>query len=291
MAVRGQELEAEVYQAEHIEQVLAEMAQNFPRYFEGFAQQPLTPLFEQQIAAYEKLRQKYSAYLDLEALDEFEADPNAFKRHTRNDCPIIHYALMSTDEAMKDYQYQFSMRSGRELLDAVRNIAEFGLSYAAHFQDDVHEAVGYYCDLGLEPLDEGRYGCLGVIGYGVQSNMLYGRYARCFAHRTQAAVWAFYFLSGRKTFGLLDGSEFLMANPNTGVCEQNYFYPAELFGFYSLKVYMMLRSACRAQGVVLQDHYRYVYLSGFSDYIAEVHAEDINVLKRSSEYVESRPWF
>ena len=289
--LKGNELERQVYQPVHIQQVLAEIEYNFPGYFRSFAQQPLEPVFSNHIQGHEKEQEVYREYLDLEVLDEFEYDPNAFKSHTRKRCPIIRRCLNSPDEIMKAYQKSFNTVTGRQLLDTVRNIAEFGISYAADFNDEDHENVATHGDLGLEPLNDERCQCLGVIGYGIQSSLLYGLYPRNFAHRSQDAVWSLYFLSGRKDFGLEDGPEFLMVRPDEGTCEQNFFYPAELFGFYALGVYVMLELACEDLGITFEDRCRYIYLSRFCDHVADTHREDINAYKWNSEYVESRPWF
>lgn len=289
--IRDKELEPQVYEAEHIQQVLSEIASHFTEYWETFAEQPLAPVFDKQIEAYLKERDAYREYLDLDALTEYDYDPNAFKSHTRKRCPIIRRCLMSPDEVMKAYRKSFSGVIGRQLLDVVRHIAEFGRSYRAHFDDTAHESASSYDDLGLEPLNEDQYGCSGVIGYGVQSSLLYGIYAREFAHRSQAAVWSLYFLSGRKDFGLSDGSEFLMIRPNDGICEQNFFYPAELFGYYALQVYKMVKAGCRDRGLTVQNRFRYIYLNVFCDHVADTHRNDINTYRRSSEYVESQPWF
>lgn len=289
--IRGNKLEEQVYDPEHIEQVLAEIDLLFMEYFTRFAKRSPEAVFKKYQEDYEKEHKVYREYLGIESLLEYEFDPNAFKKHTRNHCPIIHRCLQSPDEVMKQYRKSFSLVSGRQLLDAIRNIAAFGLEYVTSFDDEAHERAATFKDLGLEPLNESKYGCTGVIGYGVQSSMLYGRYARNFAHRSQNAVWALYFLSGRKDFGLLDGSEFLIAEPARGICEQNYFYPAELFGFYSLHVFKRLKSACEALHLTLYDLSRYTYLDAFNDFVADTHRENINIFTRSSTDVESQPWF
>jgi len=289
--IRGNEIEEEVYEPGHIQQVLAEITGNFAGYFKGFSQHSLNAVFEEHIRDCEKEQEAYQDYLDLKALDEFEYDPSAFKDETQSRCPIIRRCLMSQDEVMKDYRRSFYAATGRKLLDTVRNIAEFGVSYVAHFHDETHEGAESYADLGLEPLNEVEYGCPGVIGYGVQASLLHGTYPRSFAHRSQNAVWSLYFLSGRNDFGLSDGSEFLMVRPKEGTCEQNFFYPAELFGFYALRLFLELKPACAEMGVTLEDRYRYVYLSSFCDHVADGHRDDINAYRWSSEHVESQPWF
>ena len=82
-----------------------------------------------------------------------------------------------------------------------------------------------------------------------------------------------------------------MVQPDHGTCEQNYFYPPELFGFYAVQVYRLLESGCSDRGITFADRYRYIYLDKFCDHVGDVHREDINTYKWSSEDVESRPWF
>ncbi|MBK7919034.1 MAG: hypothetical protein IPJ94_22790 [Chloroflexi bacterium] len=289
--IRGKDLEKQVYESEHIQQVTAEITANFPDYFTFFAQEELKSVFRERIKDYQKEQDAYREYLNLQALEEYDQyDPNAFKSHTRKNCPIIRRCLMSQDEVMKDYKISFNNVTGRQLLNAVSNIARFGRSYQVGFNDETHEAATTPEDLSLETLNQTEYGCGGVIGYGIQSSLLYGVFPRTFAHRSQNAVWALYFLSGRKDFDLQDGSEFLMVHASTGTCEQNYFYPAELFGFYALHVYRLLKAACKEEGINFVNHYRYIYLSAFCDFIANRHREHINIFKRSSDYVESH-WF
>ena len=126
-------------------------------------------------------------------------------------------------------------------------------------------------------------GCPGVIGYGIQSMLLYGQYPHVFAHRSQNAVWSLYFLTNRKGFGLKDDSEFMMVLPEYNKCDQNYFYPADLFGFYALKLFLMLKTALSSTDLELETRYRYIYLSSFCDYVAEQHKDDIAVFKWSSD--------
>jgi hypothetical protein len=287
----GNELEEQVYSQSHIAEVLAEIGKQFPKYFETFKnKQPVQGLMDKAIQGYLKDRERYREYLSIPSLMDYEDDPNAFKRMTRNKCVIIHGCLMSRDDVMKKYKISFNNVAGRDLLNTVRNLAEFGLNYAADFNDDAHEKAEIFAQLGLKGLEEDKYYCIGVVGYGIQSALLYGRYGHAFAYRAQDAVWSLYFLSNRLKFGLQDDSEFLMVHPRLGTCEQNYFYPPELFGFYSLKVYLMLKEACANIGVTLYPNYRYVYLSQFFSSVATDHRNDINTLKWSSDNVENH-WF
>lgn len=288
--IRGNDLEQQVYDPVHRERVIEALTEIFPTYFSTFANKPLDDLFKEYMEKHANEQDAYRDYIDRLALQEFEYDPNAFKSHTRKRCPIIQRCLWAQDEVMKAYKRSFNNITGRQLLNAVGKIADFAIKYVANFDDEAHEAAETPDDLGINQLNEPEYGCGGVIGYGIQSSMLYGVYPWCFAHRSQNAVWSLYFLSGGKDFGLEDGSEFMMAQPEHGTCEQNYFYPAELFGFYALQVYRLLKEACADAGIKFHDRNRYIYLSAFCDHVAERHRDDIKMFKRSSDYVEAH-WF
>lgn len=285
--LRGHELEKKVFDSDHIQKVLKEIESTFPLVFAQFCSRPIEPIFTQAIKDFEKEQSSYREYLDLRSLNEFDDNPNAFKRETKTKCPIIRRCLMSQDEVMKQYKISFNEVSGRQLLDGVKLIAQFGLDYVIAFDDSRHEKVNSYDQLGLAPLNEPGYGAPGVIGYGVQSSLLYGKYPHAFAHRSQNAVWSLYFITNRKNFGLEDDSEFLMVQPKYNTCEQNFFYPADLFGFYALKLYLLLKNACETHGIRFYDRHRYIYLSAFTDFIASQHREDIGCLKWSSDDVEN----
>mgnify|MGYP001025139297 CR=1 FL=1 len=289
--IRGKELEEKVFEKDHINRVVSELKKDFMLYFETFKQKPINILFEKYVSKHKSEQDAYAEYLNMNILNEFEYDPNAFKSYTKKKCPIIRNCLWSQDEIMKDYKRAFNEISGREILDAVKMISQFGEKYVSEFNDEEHEDAAYPNDLRLETLNESEYGTHGVIGYGIQSTLLYGLYPREFAHRSQNSVWSLYFLSNRKDFGLEDDSEFLMVQVEKGTIEQNFLYPAQLFGFYELQVYLMLKYACEDLDLCFDNAFRYIYLDSFNDHVADQHRSDINCYRRSSEDVESQPWF
>jgi hypothetical protein len=287
--MQGANIDPILYEEGHIQKVLAELELTFPKYFEKFFMKEARKKFQGEIESYLKEQAAYEEYMDLETLKEFEFDPNAFKGETRSQCPIVRRCLGSQEEYMKSYKRSFNSTTGRTLLDTVTRIAQFGQQYVNTFDHTTHEAATSVEDLQLSTLNEGEYFAFGVIGYGVQSSLLYGLYPYAFAHRSQNAMWALYFMTNHKDFGCQDASEFLQVKVDT--CEQNYFYPADLFGFYSLKLFLLLKEACVAKGLVLLSEYRYIYLSAFSSFVGEIHTDDKDALKRSSTDVESQPWF
>ncbi len=282
----GEKLSEQVYQADHIKKVLSVIQNEFPKYFATFDN--ATALFNEAIKLHSKELEIYQKFMDLDTLDEYEEDPNTFKRETKANCPIIRRCLMSQDEIMNGYKRSFSSVTGQDLLYTVYNIAQFGEQYIKDFDSKSHEISKSYEDLQLEDLPSEDYTCIGVVGYGIQSTLLHSLYPYAFAHRSQNAVWALYFLSGRKDFGLgEDGSEFLMVRPQYGTCEQNYLYPPELFGYYALQIYLMLKKADPAFKKLFKDKYRYIYLDAFFDHVANTHKADINALKWTSEDVDN----
>lgn len=287
---RGSQLEDLVFDPTHIQDVLNVMKKTFAKYFTSFSNENIQLQFTAAIKNFEHEQERYLNYLDKDALEEYEDDPNAFKKHTRNNCPIIHRCLMSNDEVMNDYKASFNRISGRDLLDTVQNISKFGTKYAKKFDHTKHEKIKSFEELGLEPLATEELTAAGVVGYGIQSNFLYMIHPHAFAYRAQDAVWSLFFLSDKQKFGFEEGSEFVIYATEYGTGEQNFLYPPELFGFYMLKIYLLLKEACRAEGIKFKNEYRYVYLDTFVKHVADVERSSINFLKKSSEYVENH-WF
>jgi len=282
----NEEFEKAIFEPDHINLVLAEIESSFPKYFSHFLKRSPVDIFDREIMAHEKALPLYRRYLDLEYLRNYTGDTQTFKNFTKDYCPVIWACLRSPDDKMNKYKASFYAMKGDRLLNTVKNIAEFGENYVRAFDGDEHESSSSYQDLNLNDLNSGEYGCGGVIGYGVQSALLYGRYQQAFAHRSQNAVWSLYFLTKGRKFGLYDCSEFMRVQPDQSTCAQNYFYPAELFGFYALHLYLLLKQACAGSGIPLAPQYRYVYLSAFTDYIAQIHNEDIGIFEHNSDVRE-----
>lgn len=282
---KGSQLDDKIFDSDHIREVLVVIQKTFPKYFASFISENAQMQFAAAIQEFEHEQERYLKYFDEEALEEYEDDPNAFKKHTRNNCPIIHRCLMSNDEIMNDYKSSFNLVSGRELLDTVQGIAKFGKKYNRKFDHASHDKIKGFDELGLDSLAE--LTCAGVVGYGIQSNFLYMLYPHAFAYRAQDAVWSLFFLSDKQKFDFEEGSEFVIYATEYGTGEQNYLYPPELFGFYMLKIYLMLKEACRAEGIKFKNEYRYIYLDTFARHVANTERNSINFLKKSSDYVET----
>lgn len=305
------ELGERVYEKEHIRQVLTEIEKNFPGYFESFIKQDsivdefknssfritikrsrspeqyVEEIFNETISSFENEQPRYQKSLDLEVLEEYEDDPNAFKIDLMKKCPIVLRCMRSTEKEMRKYQAEYRAKSGQELLSVTTEIIKFGRKYISNFENEQYELVNSVEGLKLSDLTmEEKYISYRVIGGGIKSHFLYSLYPHAFANRSQNSIWSLYFLSGRKNFGFKDDSEFLMIDTkNTNefdnyVTQQNYFYPYDLFSFYALGVYHLLKTQCKQLGFHFDAQYRYIYVDTFFNFIAEEkHGRDIYLLK------------
>ena len=191
---------------------------------------------------------------------------------------------------MKKYKISFNGTTGQDLLIVVQNIVMFSQEYMDNFDDEIHESCENVDDLELKELIDHNYFIAGVIGNGIQSHFLFSLYPNIFPNRGQNAIWALYFLSGKKSFGFEEASEFLLIDVDAlnysdkSVTQQNYHYPYDLFCFYALKLYLILKESCRQKGYFFQKNYRYIYLDTFFNHIAKIHQNDINLLKGNDDY-------
>jgi hypothetical protein len=309
------EIDVEAYESEHIERVLAAITTHFQESFDIFSKpiqkelsisipsdspfrithakskksstpQFLTKIFSDSIKSFENEHERYKSFFDIDALMEYEIDPNSFKGNLRRECPIIRRCLNSPEREMERYKAHFQQKTGEELWRVITNIIKFGLSFNEQFDSNKHESVIAVQELGLDELLMDEYISYQVIGGGIKSHFLYSLYPHAFANRSQNALWALYFLSGKESFGLKDDSEFLMIDTDKGTTQQNYHYPYDLFAFYALKIFLLLKQACNKLNLSLEQRYRYVYLDTFLESIASHHENDIHTLKRAAEYAE-----
>lgn len=263
----------------HMQEVLVEIEKNFPKYFTSYWKPPKKRkhAIQEALDEFLKIQPKYQDFLDLETLEEYGEDPSGFKGDIKKDVPIIQGAYHSRDEAMKKYKISFNGAKGIDLLTTTTKIAEFGKNYMAEFDDDLHELCETPEDMRLAELQEEAYFSSGVIGEGIKAHFLYCLYPNAFPNRGQNAIWSLYFLTNKKEFGFWDGSEFLMIDVGQSTIQQNFLYPYDLFCFYALKIYLMLREWCAAeQDYHFDSSYRYVYLQNFFDHIVATHEGDIS---------------
>ena len=302
------------YEEDHVQTVLSEIKKNFEEYFGRFVEtgagasitgesferlqkhfgvskskkkssknlsENYIAIIREGIDEFEKDRQSYLDIFDQELLEEYEEDSSTFKSIVlKNQCPVIRktYANKRAKELDK-YRHDFNLADAEYLLQVVTNLCTFAEEYADTAYDaETYENAGAYQDLQLSLLDTEEYTAFGVIGGGIKTRMLYKVNPMCFPSRSRSALWALWYLTGKKDFGCRMDSEFLMIDVRKIITQQNYFYPYELFAFYAFEIYKMLRDKAAEMGAHIDPEYRYVVVDSFFDYVAGEHESEINVM-------------
>lgn len=309
-------VEAACYEEAHIQAVLSEIKQNFEAYFPPFIETQagkalsgeqfnrlrqrfgvqraggsvrLDPsasfknIIRTSIDEFEHDRDSYARILNPEALEEYKEDPNTFKTIVLGtQCPVIRKTLVNRKAKELDkYRLDFRHSDADGLLGVVTRLCSFAADYVAEVYNPLeYELCSNYHELELKLLDTPDYTYFGVIGGGIKTMMLYKLNPMVFSSRSRNAVWALWFLSGKKDFGCRMDSEFLMINVDKVITQQNYYYPYELFAYYAFEVYKMLRDKAVKLNAYIDPAYRYVIVDAFFDYVASEHQEEIRLLSQ-----------
>lgn len=241
-----------------------------------------TAVILKSIEEFKKDRQKYIDLLDPELLEEDDDYPSFKNKTLKNECPIIHSTLFSQIEELKEYKIKFNAAAPKDLYDVVSNLSQFSRDYYSSYDETAYQNITSYEELGLSVLETSgdTYTAYGVIGGGIRSHILYKNHPECFPNRSQWALWALWFLSNNETFGCEMESEFLMIDLKQNITQQNYFYPYDLFTFYAYHIYKLLNNKAAELGVEIDPAYKYVVVNEFLNYVTNLHAEDISLLRR-----------
>lgn len=304
------------YDDAHVEKVINEIRKNFDGYFEQFIQTEAgagvsdrafkdlqkafgtkavtkssmkngSKAFKNIIAEahkeFEKDRQKYLDIFDVDTLEEYQDDPAYFKSQVlKIECPIIHATLFNRyAKELDKYRGQFNIAVPQELLSVVTALCEFSEDYMKNVYDvDTYDDIDTIDDLSLSPLDQDeKYTVYGVIGGGIKSHMLFKVHPAAFPNRSRSALWAMWYLTGKKSFGCRMDSEFLMIDVDKLITQQNYFYPYDLFSFYALELSCLLKQKAESMNAYIDPEYRYVIVDVFLDFVAKQHQEETDLLK------------
>ncbi|CAM3273559.1 hypothetical protein FITA111629_14005 [Filibacter tadaridae] len=310
------DIEEVCYEPDHMKQVSEEIKKQFDRYFKlyleteaaskitaekligiaeavGSTQTPkikkvtdqgemYKSIVKEAINNFEKDRDSYLEIMDDEALEEHEEDPPNFKSTVlKNTCPIIRVTLQNKRAKELDkYRAEFRRSDPNKLLSVVTNLSNFATEYIENNYDkETYEDIQSLDELGFSPLDTSEYTAFGVIGGGIKSHLVYKTNPAVFPNRSRDAIWALWYLTGKKTFDCHEDSEFLMIDTEKNITQQNFFYPYELFSFYALQTYRMMKEEAGNLDVYLNPDYRYVFVESFLSFVAHMHNEEINFLK------------
>ena len=238
-------------------------------------------IISEAIDDFEKDQDDYLAFFQEEVLEDYDEDADTFKsKILRNECPIIRKTIANRSAKELDkYRVSFSLADPNDLLSVVYNLCLFGNEYDRKYNSETYESIESYQELGMAPLDTDDYTAYGVIGGGIKTHLLFKVHPALFPNRSRSAIWALWYLTGKKSFGCKTDSEFLMIDVEKSITQQNYFYPYELFAFYAFEIYKMLKDKATEFDAYIDPAYRYVIVDDFLEFVASEHQEEIDLLK------------
>jgi hypothetical protein len=249
-------------------------------------------LFEEAVENYEAEAQHYRAFFDSEVLEEFrEDDPDSFKTELSKKCPVIRYTLNSRLEDLKEWKYKYHATHSKKMLETFGHLLALGEEYESdRGKESKFDKYDSPAAFEMEDFNEEVTGVPGVIGGGIKTAVLHHMNARIFANRSSRALFGLYFMTAKQTFKLRSKtSEFLMIDDKLNGRDlniredHNYWYPYELFAFYALRLFRLLRGASRERGYELDSTFRFVYVQTFLDHVCDENGEDMKVLKGVDE--------
>ena len=301
----------------HVAHVWAEIKHTLPRYWELFVSKERNERQEVRLAAhfgasynapsdamivaesfaeavrhYEDTSKTYRDFFDPEAMAEFGDDPNSFKTYLSRDVPVIAGGLRQRSPELKEWQQLFWAASSKELLEVFCNVLDFRDDWVEIQPESTYVMHKEPSEFGLDPLDKDTSMMLErVVGRGIKGIILYHLNARVFPRRARPGIYALYFLSGKKDFGLASRtSEFLMIddkNPVSNgsfIMEHNYYYSFGLYSLYALKLFRWLDKQVQGLGGALDPKVRYVYIAHFLDSVLAEHADDIKLMRAHDRF-------
>jgi hypothetical protein len=309
------------YEAEHIENVWAEMLQTIPVYFSRYIEtaggksvignseieklvkefgstdkpkskpkdtrKTLTLLLEEAISDFEKDRKDYQDILAIDSLEEYKHGVGAFKNTVlKNQIPIIRKTLQNKQAKELDrFRRDFSHAEAGELFRVTSNIVNLAVEKRVDWYDEQDfEEISYCEDLGYCQFDdEENYIVHGVIGGGIKSHFIYKMFPEMYPYRSREALWALYYLTNKKPLGCKEDSQFLMIDMKKNITQQNYYYPYGLFAFYALRIFNKLKDFYAKENICLPTEYRFVIVDNFLSFTSRMHQPEIDLLKQGSQ--------
>lgn len=252
----------------------------------------LAPVFERALSAYEKEAQKYRVFFDVEAMEEYQDDPNSFKQGLMRDVPVIANTLRQRRKELAEWQKHFKIAKGRDLLEIFANVLDFTGEWIEQHPPASYRDIDDPSSFGLDALDDDETMSMqNVVGMGIKSIVLYHLHPDRLPARGRDGLYGLYFLSGRGDFGLPSGSsEFLMVNDlnpasdGSLIMDQNYWYPYGLYSLYALRVFRWMEQRLAEVGMVLDQAMRYVYVDRFFEAVCDSHEADLKTMRAHERF-------
>lgn len=306
------------YDMDHINQVIEEIKKNIPEYFQRYIEteagsivteseisilakalgsnstpktkvknyrEILNRIQQQAIEDFESDRDDYLEIFNQEALDDYGTDVGSFKYTVlKNQVPIIRKTLQNkAAKELDKYRQAFKDSQPGTLFSVSKKLVEIANDWRDNWYDSENfEALVTIEDMDYYELDKEECLAFGVIGGGIKSTFIYKLFPFMFPVRSREAIWALWYLSGKKKFGCKEDSEFLMINIDKLTTQQNYFYPYALFSFYALKIFLELKKLFLRYGVEISTEYRFVIVESFLSFVGLYHQDETNLLKQNN---------
>lgn len=249
-------------------------------------------VFEDAVGKYEKEAEKYRRFFNPSALDEYHDDPNSFKQGLAREVPVIANTLRQRSAELKEWQMHFRAARAKDLLATFSNVTDYIADWSSSHPLSVYSTLDSPAAFDLDSLDndESMY-LINVIGMGIKSIVLYHLDPARLPARGRIGLYALYFLSEKKNFGLPSKtSEFLMINDvspasdGSIVMDQNYYYPYGTYSMYALRVYRWICERGVALGYTPDDSMRYVIVDRFFQGICDEHSEDVKTMRAHERF-------
>lgn len=297
-----------IQEIEHITIVDAEIKKSFDSYFKKITQSEISSglktsndekfawstLITKYLEGFKKESKKYKGFFSEDNMEDYEEmdDAKVFKNDLRNECPIIHKTLFSKMEELQKWKEDFAHCKAQELLDIFFNFLDFSNDYseknsAKNYNEFlIKEDFNEYSNLS----EEEDFVLRNVIGAGIRTTIIYNLHPSHFCKSVRRTLYGLYFLtndihgktpSRTSEFTMIDDNIKNAGNRNSTRSlriEHNYWYPYNLFMFYTNSVYILLEEELTKLGISLDSNYRFVYVNMFLELICAENSEYVTTM-------------
>lgn len=297
-----------VEDATHIQQILKELDENVPFYFEK-----ITNLFRNEesgipynekiiwnkliidgITKFEKESQSYQKFFSENHMEEFEEidDAKVFKSELKKECPIIRKSLMSKMEELQKWKEDFAMAKAQDLFETFANFIDFMRDYSDSVQNVDYNTLETPEDFEVlyEFSNDEDLTLQKVIGSGIKTTVVYNIMPQLFCKSVRRTLYGLSFLTSNihnlmpsrtSEFIMMDDTDINKGKRNASSnfrMEHNYWYPFNIFMLYTNHIYKITEKLIRNIGIDLEPKYRFVYVNLFLELICKVHDEDVRTM-------------
>lgn len=294
---------------DHLEKVWTTIKTNLDQYIDGYLeyiasyqdirnrQGNYAIFLAELIKKNDELKDKYTRLFSIDLMEtEYSEDTQGFKDVVlKKDCDVIRNTLQSKSESLREWKAKFFGCKSQHLYDTFYNMMDFAFEYDTNMDENEMASLDSIEDCGLGLMNE--YNCyqVGVIGFGIVSNILNHMYPRTFPGNYKAGVYSLHFLSGEGN-GIdmpSETSEFCMIKDDvyskTGTIEteHNFYFPYETFAIYTLRIYRVLVD--RLQMYFQREfpaNYRFLLTNSFYEYVVSRHKADISTMNGNDDILK-----